>query len=97
MPRRAVPVRQRGDARHVPQAVRFYILAGQDQQHAGHAARRGRVDAHDARMRYGRAQHIAMDHAGQHDVIGVTALSGDEPKILETPQRLADRELHLAS
>src|SRR5437588_114218 len=57
----------------------------------------GSIAARDPRVRRRRTQHVRMHHARQRDVVGIAALPGDEPKVLESPQRLADREFHIAS
>ena len=47
----------------VAETVGAHVLAGQHQQHAGHAPRRGGVDALDVRVRHRRAQHEGLRHA----------------------------------
>ncbi len=95
--RGAVTVRQRRDAGHVAKTVGRHILAGEQEQHARHAAGPCCVQACDPRVRRRRAKHMGMHHARQNDIVGIAAPAGDEPKIFEPPQRLADREFHVAS
>ena len=47
----------------------------------------------DARVRGRRAQHVAMGLARQVDVVGVAALAGDQPLVLDPAHRLPDPEL----
>ena len=95
--RRAVAVLQRRDAGHVAETFGRDILAGEEEQHARHAAGPRGVHPRNARVRRRRAQHVGMHHSRQDDVVGIAALAGDEPKIFEPPQRLADRKFHIAS
>ena len=94
VPRLSVAAHERHRARHVAETVGAYVLSGSDEQHARHAARRRGVDALDRRMRRRRAQHEGMRHARQDDVVGITPLPPDQPKILMPPHRLADAEFH---
>ena len=92
--RRAVPVVERRMAGHVAEAVGLHVVAGQHQQHAGHAARRRRVDLADVGVRDPRAQHVGLRHVGKRDVVGIAALAGDQGLVLETPNGLANAEFH---
>jgi hypothetical protein len=44
--------------------------------------RLGRVDRDEPRVRQRRAQHRAVQHPGQHDVVQVPALAADEARVL---------------
>jgi hypothetical protein len=63
VPRRAVTIDQWHHAGHVAETVCPNVLSGGRKQHAGHAPRRGCVDALDMRVRHGRAQHEGMRHS----------------------------------
>ena len=94
VPRLAVAAHERHRARHVAETVGAHLFSGSDKQHARHAPRRARIDALDMRMRHRRAQHEGLRHPRQHHVVGITALPGDQPKILVPPHGLADAEFH---
>ena len=51
------------------------------------------VEAGDPRVRGRRAQHVAIGLPGQVDIVGVAALAGDEPLVLDPAHRLPDPEL----
>jgi hypothetical protein len=95
--RAAVAAAQGDRAGQVAKPVRHPILAGENQQDPGHGPRRGGIDPPDIGVRQGSAQHAAMRHAGQVDVVGITAVPGDQPLILEPPHRLTDTEFHRAT
>ncbi len=44
-----------------------------------------------------RAQHVGVGLARQADIVGVTAVTGDEALILEAPDRLAHSKLSHAT
>ena len=49
------------------------VLAGDDGNHAFERQRAARVNALDARVRIGRVQNLADEHAGKREVVGVLA------------------------
>ena len=61
-------------------------------EHAGRLFRRGDIDRADAGMRVRRAQHIAVGHARQHEVVDIAAAAAQQPRILEARDRLTQRE-----
>ena len=97
MPRRAVAIGQRCDTGNIAEAVGADVVAGCDEQHARHAARRGRVDALDMRMRDRRTQHETIRRVRKRHIVGIAPAAGDETQILVTPHRLADAEFHAVS
>ena len=62
--------------------------------HAGQRQRLRRVDTEEAAMRYRRADDAHMELAGEIDVGGEAALSGEERPVLEPPDRAADDAHH---
>ena len=92
--RRAVLVVERRMAGHIAEPVGLHVVAGQHQQHAGHAARRRRVDLADVRVRDLRAQHIGLRGFLKLDVVGIAALAGDQGLVFETLYGLANAEFH---
>ncbi len=58
------------------------IRESKDRMHARQLKRRALVDAADAGMGMGAAQHHRMQHAGQLDVVHKAAASGQEVRIL---------------
>ena len=68
------------------------VGAGQHQQHAGRGLGLGDVDLLDLGVGV-RRQHVAgVQHAGQHDVVDVTALPRQEALVLDPAHRLSDSE-----
>ncbi len=92
--RLAVAAVERVHAGHVAELVGLHIGPGQNQQHPGHAPRRGGIDFEQPGMRDRRAQNRGKGHAGERDVVGVAAFSGEKPLILVALERLTDSELH---
>ena len=69
------------------------VGAGQHQQHAGRGLGLGDVELLDPGVGV-RRQHVdAVGHAGQHDVVDVAALPGQEALVLDPAHRLSDPEL----
>ena len=66
------------------------LLAGHDRDDAGHAPRRGGIDAGDPRMRMGRAQEHHMPHARQLHVADIEPASLHQPLEVRPRHRLAD-------
>jgi hypothetical protein len=94
VPRRPVAIVERRHAGEVAEAVGAHVLAGRDEQHAGHRPRRRRIDPLDPRMRHRRPQHEGPRHPRQDDVVRIAPAAGDEPQILVAPHGLADAEFH---
>ncbi len=67
------------------------VLAGEHRHDAGHGRGAGRVDGHDFRVRIRRAQDRGVGHAWELDVVEVVAGAGDEPGILGSLDRDAER------
>ena len=63
----------------------FDVSAGVDGEHARRGFGRVGVDAGDARVGVGAAQDGRVDHAGQLDVVGVGGLTGDQARVLASP------------
>ena len=72
-----------GERRHVVQAERLQVGGGQHRHHARHRLRLGGVDLLDPRMAVGRADEVAVDHAGQLQVVDIVALALDEADVLD--------------
>ena len=92
-PRRHDHRLDRRQARHVAQALGRKVGMGVDGAHAGKRCRRRNVDPLDDGMGMRRAQHVAVQAICNRDVIDVAAAAGQEPRILEPAQRLADHLL----
>ena len=71
-----------GDRRHPRQPERLEVLGGDDRGDARVRERRGGVDRDDLGVRVGAAQHRAVHHPGQADVVEVGALAADEARVL---------------
>src|SRR5262245_5997946 len=76
------------------QIQRLEICRRQDRQHSRNRLGLGGVDLLDARVRMGRAIEVAMQHAGQFQVVDIIALALDEANILD-PLALAAHSLKL--
>ena len=66
------------------------IGTGEDPKHARHGARARRIDAADAGMGMGRADHGRIGLMVELEVVAEAALAADEPLVLGTPHGLAD-------
>ena len=73
-----------------PEPVGGAIGAGENAKHAGQRQRALLVDRHDARMRVRRAHHGGIGLTGKIEVVGETALAGDEPRVFMPRQGLPD-------
>jgi hypothetical protein len=71
-----------GHRGHPGQVQRLEVLAGDHRAHLGMGERGGGVDRDDARVRERAAQHRAVQHPGQDDVVHVGALAADEARVL---------------
>ena len=72
-----------GERRHPRQVAGGHHLAGEHEAHSGYLPRPARVDRLDPRVRHRAAQDLHVQHAGQHDVVGVVALAPDETVVLD--------------
>ncbi len=72
-----------GEGRHVVQAERLQLGGGQHRDDAGQRHRLGGIDLLDPRMAIGRAHEIAVEHAGQLQIVDVVALALDEADVLD--------------
>src|SRR3954469_20365967 len=81
-------------AGHIAEAVGLHVVAGQHQQHAAPFAGGGGVDATDIGVRDACAQYISVSSVLEMNVVGVTALAGDQGLVFETPNGLANAEFH---
>ena len=70
-----------GDRRHPGEPERLEVLGGDDRGDAGMGERLGGVDRDDARMGVGAAEHYAVHHSRQPDVVEVGPLAADEPRV----------------
>ena len=68
----------------------FYIRCGQHSEHAGCAFGGFDVYRTNFSVRMWRAQHYAMSHAGERDVVYVATSAADEPLIFEASYALPD-------
>jgi len=66
------------------------VFAGDDAVHAVERTRRRGVDAADAAVRHGRAEHLAVQHAGQAQVMRIFGAAGDLGARFEPRQLSAD-------
>ena len=83
-----------GDRRHPGQAQRLEVLGGDDRRDAGMRERARGVDREDLGVGVRAAQHHAVHHPGQADVVEVGALAADEARVLLALQAAeADRPL----
>jgi hypothetical protein len=71
-----------GDRRHPGQTERLQVLGRDHRGHSGQRQGRRGVDRVDPGVRIGAAQHRAVNHPRQADVIQVGALAADEPRVL---------------
>ena len=71
-----------GDRRHPREPERLEVLGGDDGGDARVRERARGVDRDDPRVRVGAAQHLAVDHPRQADVVEVVALAADEARVL---------------
>ena len=76
--------------RHPREVVAREELTGDDGDHAVHRGRGRRVDAPDARVRDRRAQDRHVQHARQHVVVQIVALSCGEAVVVDALHRVAD-------
>ena len=72
-----------GERRHPGEIDALQVLGGQHRDDAGHGLGLRRVDLEDARMGMARAMKIAVQHAGQFDVVDVIAASLGEAHVLD--------------
>ena len=72
-----------GQGGHPGQVAGRHHLAGEHQVHAGDLPRPAGVDRLDPGVRQRAAQDLHVQHAGQHDVVGVVALAPDEAVVLD--------------
>ena len=70
------------------------IVDGDDPGDAGQRARRAGVDAADAAMRHGAAKHLAIEHAGQAQVMHIFRTPRDLLARLQARDALADLCCH---
>ena len=70
--------------------------AGEDEVHARERLRLRGVDALDAGVRPVAAQHRGVRHAGEHDVVDVLAVAGQQARVLDPLEVLADVLVFLA-
>ena len=87
-----------GDRRHPGEPERLEVLGGDDSGDVGVRERPRGVDRDDARVRVRAAQHRAVDHPRQPDVVEVGALAADEARVFLALQATeADRALGLGA
>ena len=72
-----------GEGRHPGQIDALEILGGEDREDARHGLGLGRVDLHDAGVGVARAMEVAVQHAGQLDVVDVVAAALREAHVLD--------------
>ena len=66
------------------------VGSGDHPMHARHGARRRGVEAADAAVRHGGAEHLAVQHAGQAQMMGVVGAAGHLGAHFKPRDRLAD-------
>ena len=66
------------------------VGAGEHAEHARHRLRRRGIDRDNARMRIRRTHHHRIALAVEIEIVGETALAGDQPRIFLARHRLAD-------
>jgi hypothetical protein len=71
-----------GDRRHPREPERLQVLGGDDRRDVRVRERARRVDRDDLRVRVRGAQHLAVHHPRQLDVVEVGALAADEARVL---------------
>src|SRR3954465_3744818 len=79
---------------HIAKPVGPYALARQYREHAGHCFRGAHIDLADIGVRDACAQHVSVSGILEMNVVGVTALAGDQGLVFETPNGLANAEFH---
>src|SRR3954465_1077017 len=79
---------------HIAKPFGPYALARQYREHAGHCFRGAHIDLADIGVRDACAQHISLCSVLEMNVVGVTALAGDQGLVFETPNGLANAEFH---
>jgi hypothetical protein len=72
-----------GQRRHPGQVPGRHHLAGQHQVHAGNVPGLAGIDRLDPGVGQRTAQYLHVQHARQHDVVGVVALAANEPAVLD--------------
>jgi hypothetical protein len=84
---RGYVARERG---HVVQAERLEVGRGQNREHARHRLGLGRVDFLDTGMGVRRAREVAIQHAGQLQVVDIVAFALNETDVLDALALAAD-------
>ena len=72
-----------GERRHVVEAERLQVGGGEHGEHAGERLAPCCVDRLDPGVGVGRADEVAVEHAGQLQVVDVVALALDEADVLD--------------
>ena len=72
------------------EVVRGAIGAGEYAKHARHRLGLLRIDCDDARVRIRRSHHRRIGLAFETEIVGETAVAGNEPRVLLARHRLAD-------
>ncbi len=94
----AVAVLHHRGAKPPGQTACVQIIRRQYEVNARRLARLGHVEPGDPAMRHRRPQHEGMQRPIGDDIVKIPAMTGDEPGILESLDRLALAELlHVAS
>ena len=75
-----------------PDAVGGQVLPAEHRKHSGRSSGGRGVDRADARVGMRRARHHRVGLAREVDVVGVAPEAPDQPRVLEPPHRLTDRE-----
>ena len=75
--------------------LRIKIVAGDDQLDAGHGFGFVGVDGNNLCVRVGAALKCQIKHPGQMNIVGITALAGDERRIFDSFGRSADEACSL--
>ncbi len=83
--------RDGGDRIALIHHLRAGLRVGQHRLDAGRFFRGGQVDRHHPRVRVRRADHLAVDHAGAVDVVGVAGAAADLVRSVEPLDRRADQ------
>ena len=76
-----------------PMPSAFRSAAGIDRLNPGERCCRGGVDPGDPRRGVRAAQHDAVQHAGQHDVVGVAPRAVQQAGVLHAANGLGEAEL----
>ena len=74
-----------------PVNVRIRLLHNFYRLHTGHPLGGAGVDAHDFRVRIGTTEHLAIEHAGTMDIVGILRLSRDFDGRIDPCDALADQ------